>query len=401
MIEIREVKTKRQIKDFIEFPLKLYKGNPYYAPTLYMDEKSIFKKNYAYYEQAEAVYYLAYDGKKIVGRISGILQRAANEKWKQKRVRFTRFDAIDSQEVANALLHQVEEWAKSKGMTEVVGPLGFSDFEREGLLIEKGFDQLSTYEEQYNYPYYQKLIENYGYEKEVDWTEYRLFAPDKDKYERIVSLSDAALKRYGLHLGKAKNTRDFIKKYGDDFFHIAEVTYSDIYGTVPFTEKIKKMYLKAFKLIININEVEVVLDENNRAVCFGLAFPAIAQALQKSGGRLTLPAIIKTLRAIKHPKSLDLGVIGSLPEYRLKGISSVLIAKVAKLLYEGKIEYAETNLMLESNHSIHNQWKTFHSIEHKRRRAYLKRIAPKADGEEEHAMYSAVSPADAEKPEKD
>ena len=176
MIEIKEVKTPKEQRAFVNFPLMLYKGNPYFVPPLYADEMKLFKSNYHYYETSEAVYFLAYRKGEVVGRISGILQRAANEKWQQKRVRFTRFDSIDDQEVANALFSAVETWAKAKGMEEVVGPLGFSDFEREGLLIE-GFEELSTFEEQYNYPYYQKLIEHLGYQKDVDWVEHKLYPP--------------------------------------------------------------------------------------------------------------------------------------------------------------------------------------------------------------------------------
>ena len=169
MIEIREVKTPKEQRAFVNFPLMLYKNNPYFVPPLYADEMKLFKSDYHYYETSEAVYFLAYRNGEVVGRISGILQRAANEKWQQKRVRFTRFDSIDDQEVASALFGAVEKWAKEKGMEEVVGPLGFSDFEREGLLIE-GFEELSTFEEQYNYPYYQKLIEHLGYQrKSIGW----------------------------------------------------------------------------------------------------------------------------------------------------------------------------------------------------------------------------------------
>ena len=173
MIEVREVKTKKEQKEFLNFPLDLYDNNPYFVPPLYGDEKKIFKKNYMYLDQAEAIYFNAYKDNKIVGRISGIIQNAANEKNNEKRVRFTRFDSIDDQEVANALFSKVEAWAKEKGMDTVVGPLGFSDLEREGLLVE-GFDQLSTFEEQYNYDYYPKLVENYGFVKEVDWLESKL-----------------------------------------------------------------------------------------------------------------------------------------------------------------------------------------------------------------------------------
>ena len=173
MIEIRKVKTKKEQRDFVNFPLKLYKNCEFFAPPLYVDEMKMFKKNYVYYDQSISVFFNAYENGKIVGRIQGILQKASNEKWGQKRVRFTRFDSIDNQEVANKLFEAIEDWAKENNMTEIVGPLGFSDLEREGLLIE-GFDELSTFEEQYNYDYYQKLIENLGYQKEVDWVERKL-----------------------------------------------------------------------------------------------------------------------------------------------------------------------------------------------------------------------------------
>lgn len=239
MIEIKKVKTRKEIRDFINFPLNLYKDNPYFVPPLYGDEKALFKKNYHYYETSEAVYYNAYQDGKIVGRISGILQHASNEKWNQRRIRFTRFDCIDNQEVANSLLNKVEEWAKEKGMEEVVGPIGFSDLEREGLLIE-GFDYLSTFEEQYNYPYYQKLIENYNYTKEVDWIEHRLRAP-KEENPKLKTVSDYMLKRYNLHFSNVKSIGEFIKKYGDAFFDILDITYDKIYGTVPLTDKMKKI----------------------------------------------------------------------------------------------------------------------------------------------------------------
>ena len=178
MVEIKEVKTKKQRREFVEFPLRLYKDNPYFVPPLYGDEMALFKKKTVYDEQAESVFYLAERDGKTVGRIQGILQRVSNEKWEQKRVRFTRFDSIDDQAVADALFVAVETWAKEKGMEEVVGPLGYSDLDRAGLLIG-GFEELATVEVQYNYPYYAKLIEARGYEKEVDWLEHRLSAPEK------------------------------------------------------------------------------------------------------------------------------------------------------------------------------------------------------------------------------
>lgn len=373
MITVKAVKTKKEQKEFLDFPLKLYKNNPYYVPPLYGDEKKIFRNDYVYLDQAEAVYFNAYDDTgKIVGRISGILQRASNEKNNEKRVRFTRFDAVDDQRVADALFDAVEKWAKSKGMDTVCGPLGFSDLEREGLLIE-GFNYLATFEEQYNYDYYQRLIENCGYAKEVDWVGFQLRAP-KEQNDRLERLSGLMMKKYNLHIGPAKNTKDFIKRYADGFFEIIDSTYVDIYGTVPFTDGMKKMMIDNFKLIIDVENVMVILDENDRIVCFGILFPSIAKAVQKSGGRLTVPTLFRLLKAIKHPKVFDLGLIGVLPEYARKGISSLLIAKVIKSMREQNIEHSETNLNLETNSNIINQWKSFDTTQHKRHRCFVKKI---------------------------
>lgn len=371
MIEIKEVKTKRQIKEFIEFPLNLYKGNSNFVPPLYGDEKALFKSNYHYYEQAEAVYYNAYKNGKMVGRIAGILQHASNERWNQKRVRFNRFDSIDDQEVANALFKAVEDWAVQKGMEEVVGPLGFSDLEREGLLIE-GFDELATFEEQYNYDYYQRLIENLGYEKEVDWEERKLYLP-KNIDPRYEKLTKQIMKRYNLRLGYSKNTKDFLKRYSEQFFELYEQTYDFLYQSTPLTDRVKKSLLSSFKLIVDIKHVAVILDENDKVVCFGLCFPSIAKAVQKSGGRLTLGCILRVLRALKKPEIIDLAMIGVSPEYKMKGVSTVLFYEVIKMLQQGA-KYAETNLTLETNKGIINQWKMFDAVVHKRRRSFIKKI---------------------------
>jgi len=372
MVEIKEVKTKKDIKEFINFPLRLYKGNPYFVPPLYSDEKALFKKETVYSEQAESVFYIAKQDKKTVGRIQGILQRVSNEKWGQKRVRFTRFDCIKDQTVADALFSAVEKWAKQKGMEEVVGPLGYSDLDKEGLLVE-GFDQISTFEEQYNYSYYADLLENFGYRKEVDWVEYKLYAPEQID-ERIERVSMRMMEKYGLRLGVAKNAREFVKKWGNEFFDVLDQTYEDIYQSVPFTPKMKKNLIDSFKLILNVNYATVLLDKNDKIVGFGIAFPSIGKAVQKSGGKLTPAAIVRTLKAIKKPKVIDLALIGVIPEYRSKAIATSIINEMIKMLTDGGIEYAETNLNLETNANIQNQWKAFKSIQHKRRRSYVKKI---------------------------
>lgn len=371
MITVSEVKTKKQQREFMDFPLELYKDEPNFVPPLYMDEKKMFRRDFVYNDTCESVYFNAYDGGKMVGRISGILQKASNEKTGEKRVRFTRFDSVDDQAVASALFGAVEKWALSKGMDTVCGPLGFSDLEREGLLIE-GFDQLSTFEEQYNYEYYKRLIENCGYVKEVDWTESKIFAPENEgALERI---SEKLMKRYGLHRGEAKSVNDFINKYADGLFELLDKSYEHLYGTVPFTPGMKKLMIDNFRLIIDLDHVGVILDKDDNIVCIGVCFPSIAEAVQKSRGHLTPAAIVRILRAIKHPRIIDLGLVGIDPEWANHGVSVAVSAALEKMLHEDGVEYAETNLNLEDNYLIQNQWKRFRAVQHKRRRSFVKRL---------------------------
>ncbi len=372
MIQIKEVKTKKEQKKFIDFPLELYKDNDCFVPPLYGDEKSMFKPGFVYNETCDIVNFLAYDGDTVVGRIQGIIQKDANRKNNEKRVRFNRFDAIDNQEAADKLFKAVEDWAIAKGMDTACGPLGFSDLEREGLLID-GFDQLSTFEEQYNAPYYQKLIENLGYEKEVDWTESKLYLPDEG-IETLEKMTDFVMKRYKLRFGEAKNVSDFINRYADEFFALLDKAYEHLYGTVPFTQGMKDQLITSFKLIVDLKHVAVILDENDRVVCMGICFPSIARAVQKSKGKLTPAALVRLLKAIKKPKVIDLGLIAVEPEYMNRGVSTIISTELIRMLKRDGIEYAETNLNLENNFAIQNQWKRFKEVKHKRRRAFVKKL---------------------------
>ena len=371
-ITVKEVRTKKEQRQFINFPLKMYKNNPYFVPPLYGDEKAVFKKDYPYYETCEAVYYLAYRDDQVVGRISGILQKASNELRNEKRVRFTRFDAINDQEVADALFGTVEKWALDKGMDTICGPLGFSDLEREGLLIE-GFDQLATFEEQYNADYYQKLIEKCGYGKEADWIEHKILVP-KQKDEKMTKLANRMMEKYKLHVGEYKNTKELLKYAGEKVFALIDESYRNLYGTVPFTEGVRKMVMKSFQLIVKPQYCHVVFDENDNLVCFGLVLPSIAKAVQKSQGRLTLPALFKLLKAINKPEILDLALIGVTDEYKSSGVIIITFAQMIEYLHNKDISHMETNLNLETNTSIISLWKRFETEQHKRRRSFVKKI---------------------------
>lgn len=373
MITIKEVKTRKMRHQFVSFPLNLYKDNPYFVPPLYGDEMKVFSNKNAYYKTSISSFFLAFDGDKVVGRISGIIQTQSNDKMGEKRARFTRFDAIDNQEVANALFSAVEKWAADNGMEHICGPLGYSDLEREGLLIE-GFDQLATFEEQYNYDYYGKLIENYGYEKEVDWLEYKLYCPESldPTLDRIAT---AAMEKFRLHIARGKNKRKFINKYEDGIFHALDEGYKELYGTVPFTKEMKQQIITQFMYLLSLKFMIVVCDEKENVVAFGLSVPSLGPAFQKSGGRLTPSAIVKMIKILKKPSVIDLGLIAVLPHYQSLGINAIILRELINGMIREKITYCETNLNLENNTKVQAQWKFFRRDQHKKRRSYLKKIS--------------------------
>ena len=373
MVKVVEVTTKKQRKEFIEYPLRLYKDNPYFVPPLYGDEVNLFTDKNIYNKTCQSVFYLAQKDGKTVGRIQGILQKQYNELKNARQVRFTRFDCENDPETAKALFDAVENWAKGLGMVEIVGPLGYSDLEREGLLIE-GFEYLSTFEEQYNYEYYASLIESCGYAKDIDWLEFRLFklTTDTEKLQRIL---DHTLKKYNLHFADPKlSKRAFIKRYGAGFFHCIDECYKDLYGVVPYTPEMQKQMIDQFMLLLNRKFLTVVCDEKDEVVACGLCIPGIGKALQKSGGRLTPAAIVRVLKAVNNPESIDFALVGVMPQYRKSGLSSFMLTILQDVLKSGNVQYMETNLNLENNYSILNIWKSFDTIQHKRRRCYIKKL---------------------------
>lgn len=371
-IKIVEVKSYKDRRDFVNFPLKLYKTCEFFVPPLYGDEMALFKKKNAYSSTCESVFFLAKRGKEVVGRIQGILQHQSNEIRNEKRARFTRFDSINEQAVANALFEALENWAKEKGMDTLCGPLGYNDLEREGLLIE-GFDEMSTFEEQYSYSYYPQLIEGCGYQKEIDWLESQIRAP-KEKNGMLKRVSERALEINKLHVvDPSKYTkRQYIETYKEGVFECIDRCYSHLYGTVPMTEESKKQIVDQFVMILNPKYLIIICDENDRVVSFALCLPSIGGALQKSGGRLTIPALIRLFKAIKNPRVVDLALIGVLPEYQSSGINAVMLQGMVEKLEGGEVDYFETNLNLETNKQVMAQWKYFDARQHKRRRAYKK-----------------------------
>ena len=373
MLEIIEVQSKRDRKEFVEYPLRMYKGNPYFVPPLYGDEMAMFTNKNIYNKTCKSIFFLAKKDGVTVGRIQGILQQQFNQLKNKKQVRFTRFDCENNPDTAKALFDAVEAWAKEMGTSEIVGPLGYSDLEREGLLIE-GFDYLSTFEEQYNFEYYASLIEACGYVKDVDWLEYRMFSLNEDP-SRFQAILDHTLKKYNLHFVDPKlSKRAFIKRYAKGFFHCIDECYKDLYGVVPYTPEMQKQMIDQFMLILDRKYITAVCDENDEVVACGLCLPGMGKALQKSGGRLTPAAIVRLLKAVKHPESLDFALVGIMPKYRKSGLSVFMLTVLQEMLKGSNIQYMETNLNLEDNANIQTMWKRFDHIQHKRRRSYIKNI---------------------------
>ena len=373
MLKIVRVENKKQQKEFVEYPLRLYKNNEYFVPPLYSDERKIFSAKNVYAKTCKSAFWLAERDGVTVGRIQGILQYQYNDIHGTKQVRFTRFDCENNEETANALFGALETWASEQGMEEIVGPLGYSDLEREGLLIE-GFDYLSTFEEQYNYEYYANLVEKSGYQKDVDWVEFRLFSSSLID-ERIQMLGERALKRHNLHIGGENfSMRKYVKAYAQGIFECIDECYKELYGVVPFTDEMRKQMVSQFRLMLKKEYIVVVCDENEKVVCFGFCLPAIGKAVQKSGGRLTPACLVRLLKAIHKPDSIDLALVGILPQYRKSGLSAIVLTRLQEMLKKGSVQYMETNLNLETNANIQAQWRHFDFIQHKRRRSYIKKL---------------------------
>ena len=372
MLEIREVKTGADIKEFIEFPLRLYKNCEYFVPPLYSDEKKLLKSG-GNTADAEAVFYLAKRDGKTVGRIQGILQKEYNRSHNTKQIRFTRFDCINDPKVAEVLFDAVENWGRLKGMTEIVGPLGYTDLDREGLLIE-GFEENSTFEEQYNYDYYGGLVESAGFKKDVDWLEYELRKPEK-RNEMLKRVAHRSLEMNKLHIASTDMPKKkYIEKYRDGFFDCISRCYSHLYGTVDIPKETQDELISQFMMIVNKEFLICICDESERVVGFGLCFPGIGGSVKKSGGRMTLPTLVRILKTVKNPEVIDLALVAIMPEYQMSGINAILIDGILDILERGGVKKCETNLNLETNTAVQAQWKHFSARQHKRRRAYTKTI---------------------------
>ena len=378
-VQIKRVETKKDLKDFIEFHYDLYEGNQYDAPNLYSDElKTLSRDKNAAFDFCEAEYFLALKEGKVVGRIAAIINNKANEKWDKKDVRFGWIDFIDDIEVSKALLKAVEDYGKEKGMTSIVGPLGFTDMDPEGMLTW-GFDQLGTMATIYNYDYYPQHMEKLGgWEKDNDYVEYRLDVPETapEKYTKIAEMVE---KRYNLHARKLTKKEIFEGGYGKKLFDLINVTYSHLYGFSELSERQIDQYVKMYFPLADLDLITVVEDGNkdNQLVGLAITIPSLTRALQKCHrGRLFPFGWWHLLRAIKFHKTevVDLLLIGVLPEYRSKGANSLVFADLIPRYVKYGFKWGETHVEMETNESVQSQWGPLDPTMHKKRRCYRKAI---------------------------
>jgi hypothetical protein len=372
-IEIREVKTRGDLRTFIKVPFRLYKGCSQWVPPLLFDElKTLLKDKNPAFESCTAKYWVAFRDGEPVGRIAGIINHAYVQRWKTARARFGWIDFIDDRSVSEALYGTVERWARSEGMSSIHGPLGFTDMDREGMLVE-GFEELGTMATNYNYPYYPVHTEALGYAKDTDWLEFEIKVPQTIP-EKALRIAEITMQRRGLHMLAAKKAKDFLP-YAHQIFEIINQTYGELYGFVPLTDKQIDLYVKQYIPNVVPDYLKVILDGTDTVAGFVIAMPSLSRALQRSKGRIFPFGFVHLLRALRRPRYLDLYLGAIRPDLQGKGADALLITELAKSCINNHIISAESNLELEDNVLVQGHWKYFERRQHKRRRCYLKEFS--------------------------
>ena len=374
-IEIKKVLTRKQLREFVNFPEKLYKDNPYYIPPLVFDQMdTLDQEKGAAQEFCKSALYMAYKDGEAVGRVAAIVNFKANEQWNHKEVRFGWFDFIDDPEVSDALMEKVYEFGRQYQMESVVGPLGFTDFDPEGMLIQ-GFDKEGTMALIYNHPYYNDHMERMGFGKDTDWIEYRVFIPEQLP-ERFVRISSIIKQRCNVHMRPL--TRKLIRKenYGEKVFKLINECYKDLYNFTVLPDHMAKKYLDFYLSILDLRYLSMVENEKNELVAFGITMPSISQALKKCRGKL-FPFgwwhLAKSM-FIKHEEGVEMLLVGVRPDYQNTGINSLLFADLFAKFKEWGVKWAESNAVLEDNLKNQGQWRDFDHECAKRRRSYIKKL---------------------------
>ena len=373
IITIKPVKSKGDFSRFIKYPYSLYKGNKYWCPPMRMDERNTLtpKKNPAF-DFCEAQYFLAYKGEELVGRVAAIINRTSNTRWNEKLVRFGWIDFIDDKEVSKALIDAVIEWGKNKGMNGIHGPLGFSDMDNEGMLIE-GFEELATLASIYNYPYYVDHMLNLGFERAADWVQIEIKVPPVP--EKIQRAAELIAKKYHLRVLKASKAKDFLP-YAEKMWNTLNEAFDNLYGYTRLTKKQTDLYTKQYFPFINPDYVCMVLNEQDEVVGFGISMPSLTHAMQKCNGRLLPFGWYYIMKALKSNEIVDMYLNGVKPEYLNKGVVSIYYNEIHKGFIKNHVKYVVTNPQLEDNKSAVLMWKNFDTTrQHIKRRCWVKHFA--------------------------
>lgn len=375
-VEIRTVpKDKKSLKRFVEFGINFYKGNDYFVPPLVFDDVNTLNPavNPAF-EFCESEYFMAYRNGEPVGRIAAIINHKVNDKDKKKELRFGFIEFVDDLEVSRALLDAATAWGKSKGMTSILGPLGFTDMDYEGTLVE-GFDQLSTMATIYNYPYYAEHFEKLGFEKKADWIEFKVFIPEKIP-EKHVRISEIVKKKYNLHTVRYTDRTKLVDEVGKPLFRLINDAYDKLFGYSPLSDKQIDYYIKMYLPIVKLDHISIIKDADDNLIGVGIAVPSMSRALQKSRGKMLPFGWYHLIRAMYFGKTdaVDLLLVALKPEYQGKGVNALLFTDLIPSFQKHGYKYAESNPELEANTKVQSQWQYFENRQHKRRRAFGKEI---------------------------
>lgn len=375
MIEIKTIEpTRKNLKMFTQFQIDLYEGNDCYVPPLISDDVATLSpsKNPAF-DFCEACYFMAFRDGKPVGRVAGMINRQVNESHGKRTARFGFIDFVDDREVSRALMEAVETWARNKGMDRLIGPLGFTDLDHEGMLVE-GFGELSTMATIYNYPYYPEHLESLGYKKDSDWVEFVMDVPDSipDKYNRI---ADIVKKKFGLRVLKYKSRKRIKEEYGRALFHLINDSYDGLYEYSHLTERQIDYYIDIYLGLLNLDLVTLVVDKEDKLVGVGISMPSMSRALQKSHGKLLPMGWWHLLKGLKGKNDrVDLLLVAVKPEYQNKGVNALLFQDLIPYYQKYGFKWAESNPEMETNAKVQGQWEYFTNRQHRRRRSYYKNI---------------------------
>ena len=372
-VTLREVQNQKDLRIFVDFPNKLFGKDPNYVPFLAADEMETFtkEKNPAY-DFCDTKLFLAYKDGEVAGRIAGLINRAYNKKWKQNAIRFTRFDFIDDLEVSRALFDAVAAWGRELGFTRIMGPIGFTDMDHEGMLVE-GFDQFNMSITFFNHPYYLEHMEKLGLQKDIDWIEFRISVPDAPD-ARIRRIAEHQEKKYGLQRVVYRD-RKVLYKEAFEAFGLIDEAFSVLYGTVPLTPAVIKHAVDGYIPLVKPEYICSVKDGEGKIVGFGALVPSIAKALKKCGGKMLPFGIFRLLKALKGKNdTLEMFFVAVDPAYQKKGVPAIIIDTLTEILIQNGVKYCETGPQLETNGAVHSMWGQFEKTQHKRRRCFAKEL---------------------------